>query len=205
MKGHSEHNSSEKEQQNQEIPGMNLDNKYKAKMPSVEASQEIQKEMDKTRKELEKLKSFIIKKYPFTQALSILPAPAMKFFIEEEEVPKEAEKYIQLYDIRDKEEYKNFKKFYELSTNFLDSVYDGCYLLCIYFREEEYPEPQQILGKNCRYGGEDIYERRVDRYSCSSLQGLYKGEVKYAELISLSSNGKPIKIKLFSGDIGQVH
>ena len=106
MKGHSEHNSSEKEQQNQEIPGMNLDNKYKAKMPSVEASQEIQKEMDKTRKELEKLKSFIIKKYPFTQALSILPAPAMKFFIEEEEVPKEAEKYIQLYWLVPEDQFK---------------------------------------------------------------------------------------------------
>lgn len=81
----------------QEIPGMNLDNKYSDKKPIIpESDEKVQKEMEKTKKELEKLKSFIVKKYPFTQAIGILPPQAIKLFIDEEEVPKETEKYIHL-------------------------------------------------------------------------------------------------------------
>lgn len=81
----------------QEIPGMNLDNKYSDKKPIVpESDEKVQKEMEKTKKELEKLKTFIVKKYPFTQAMGILPPQAIKLFIDEEEVPKETEKYIHL-------------------------------------------------------------------------------------------------------------
>lgn len=81
----------------QEIPGMNLDNKYSDKKPIVpESDEKVQKEMGKTKKELEKLKTFIVKKYPFTQAIGILPPQAIKLFIDEEEVPKETEKYIHL-------------------------------------------------------------------------------------------------------------
>jgi len=94
--------------QPQEIPGMNLDNqKYSAKTPIIPPeAQKTQKEMDKTKKELEKLKNFIVKKYKFTQALSILPPQAIKGFIEEEEVPKETEKYLQLYWIVPEEKFK---------------------------------------------------------------------------------------------------
>jgi len=81
----------------QEIPGMNLDNKYSNQKPIIpENTEKVQKEMEKTKKELENIKSFIVKKYPFTQAIGILPPQSLKFFIDEEEVPKETEKHIHL-------------------------------------------------------------------------------------------------------------
>ncbi|RLG11932.1 hypothetical protein DRN73_04045 [Candidatus Pacearchaeota archaeon] len=89
-----------------EIPGMNLDNKYSSKPPIIPKNDEkVQKEMEKVRKELEKLKNWIIKKYPFTQSLSILPPQSTQIFVEEEEIPKETEKYIQLYMIIPEEKY----------------------------------------------------------------------------------------------------
>ena len=80
----------------EEIPGMNLDRKYDKRNIIPESPTEAKKEMEKTKKELDKLKNFIVKKYPFTQSLSILPPQAIKLFIDEEEVPKETEKYIHL-------------------------------------------------------------------------------------------------------------
>ena len=48
----------------QDIPEMNLDNKYSNKKPIVpENTEKVQKEMEKTKKELEKLKSFIVSNY----------------------------------------------------------------------------------------------------------------------------------------------
>lgn len=68
----------------QSIPGMNLDN-YSEKKPVVpESSLKSQKELEKKKKELEKLKAFIVKKFPFTQAIGILPPQSIKIFIEEE-------------------------------------------------------------------------------------------------------------------------
>ncbi len=96
---------------NENIPGMELNTKYDKKAPLLPGSnEEIQKEMDKTRKELDKLKSVIVKKYPFTQALSILPPQSIKFFLEEEEIPKETEKYLQLYMIIPEEKFKEIPK-----------------------------------------------------------------------------------------------
>jgi predicted nucleotidyltransferase/uncharacterized protein (UPF0332 family) len=97
--------------ENEEIPGMVLDNKYSPKkLISPENNDEIKKEMEKTKKELEKIKAWIVKKYPFTQVVSILPPQGIKFFIEEEEIPKETEKYIQMYMIIPEEEFKNIHK-----------------------------------------------------------------------------------------------
>jgi len=98
-------------QEDQEIPGMLLDNKYSSKKPIFpEGAQEIQEEMNRTKKELEKLKGSLVKKYPFTQFLSILSPQSIKFFIEEEEVPKETEKYIHLYWLIPEEQFKNIPK-----------------------------------------------------------------------------------------------
>ena len=70
---------------NQEIPEMELNNKYSDKKPVVpENPEKVQKEMEKTKKELEKLKSFIVKNYSYVQAISILPPLSVKRFIEEE-------------------------------------------------------------------------------------------------------------------------
>ncbi len=68
-----------------DIPEMNLEKKYNEKKPVVpEENLPDQKEFEKTKKELEKLKGAIVKKYPFIQSLSILPPQSVKEFIDEE-------------------------------------------------------------------------------------------------------------------------
>ena len=99
---------SKEEEQNIET---SLDNKYSAKKDFIpETSEKAQKEMDKTKKEIEKIKNFILKKYPFTQAISILPPASIKYFIDEEEVPKETEKFIHLNVIIPEENFKEASK-----------------------------------------------------------------------------------------------
>src|SRR3990167_8588512 len=79
--------------ENNEIPEMNLNNNYHKipNMPKGEPTQ-VQKDMEKVKKDLEKIKSFIVKKYPFTLSVSILPAQAMKLFIDEEELGIDTQK-----------------------------------------------------------------------------------------------------------------
>ncbi len=111
----------EKKRQEQEengrendIPEMELDNKYSNKKDIIpESNEKMKKEFDKTKKELEKLKSSILKKYPFTQVISILPPVSIKHFIEEEEVPKETEKHIHLCIVIPEDKLKEFPKIKE--------------------------------------------------------------------------------------------
>jgi predicted nucleotidyltransferase len=75
-----------------DIPEMNLENNYSQNKPVLPNQDELQKNMEKTRKELNKLKLFATKKYPFIEAIGLLPPQALKIFIEEEigeNVPKE--------------------------------------------------------------------------------------------------------------------
>lgn len=104
-------------QNNQEIPGMNLNNNYTQKPMAPESPNKVQKEMDKTKKDLEKIKNFIVKKYPFTQAVSVLPPQALKSFIEEEvgeNVPQleleKLQKKIHLYVILPEDKFKSIPK-----------------------------------------------------------------------------------------------
>jgi|SaaInlV_200m_DNA_2_1039689.scaffolds.fasta_scaffold01429_11 uncharacterized protein (UPF0332 family)/predicted nucleotidyltransferase len=93
------------------IPGMELDNKYSNKKPIVpENPAKNKKDVDKTKKELDKLKTFIVKKYPYIKSISILPPQGMKAFIDEEEVPKETEKFMQLYIVVPEEKFKQIPK-----------------------------------------------------------------------------------------------
>ena len=93
------------------IPEMEIDHKYSSEKPIIPKNSEKEvKEMEKAKKELEKLKNFIIKKYSFTQALSLLPPQSISLFIEEEEVPKETEKYIHLCMIIPEEKLKENPK-----------------------------------------------------------------------------------------------
>jgi len=93
------------------IPGMDLDTKYSTKKPIIpETTNKVQKDMEKTKQELEKLKIFILKKYKFVQTISILPPQAIPFFVEEEEVPKEAEKFVQLYMVVPENKIKEIPK-----------------------------------------------------------------------------------------------
>jgi len=102
----------------QGIPEMELDNKYSAKkIPLPESSEKIQKELEKTKKELEKLKAVIVRKYPFTQAIGILPPQSVKLFIEDEigeDVPREELekllKKVHLYIIIPEEKFKDIPK-----------------------------------------------------------------------------------------------
>jgi predicted nucleotidyltransferase len=101
------------ESKDNEIPEMDLDTKYSNKKPVTEDPNKIQKDMEGTKKELEKLKSFIVKKYNYVQAIGILPPQSIKLFIEEEEVPKETEKFIHLSVIISEEKYKEIPKIKE--------------------------------------------------------------------------------------------
>ena len=101
--------------ENDEIPGMNLENNYSPNQ-KIPTQTKIEKEAEKTKKELEKLKGFILKKYPFTQALGILPHNAAKNFIEDE-LGKIDEKHLQtlqkkvhIYMIIPEEKFKETQK-----------------------------------------------------------------------------------------------
>mgnify|MGYP001562059478 CR=1 FL=1 len=79
--------SRKKEDKENEIPEMQLDTKYSDKkiaLPESPGSEKAQKNVDKIKKEIEKIKSFILKKYPFTEAIGILPPNSLKSFIEDE-------------------------------------------------------------------------------------------------------------------------
>ena len=68
------------------IPEMDLDKNYSPKKFAVPEAPTSEKDKsgDKIKKELDKLKGYILKKYPFTKAISILPPQSIKDFIEEE-------------------------------------------------------------------------------------------------------------------------
>ncbi len=93
------------------IPEMEVDNKYSTKKPIIPENSEKQiKEIEKSKKDLEKLKNFIVKKYSFMQALSLIPPQSIPAFIEEEEVPKETEKHMHLLMIVPEEKLKEIPK-----------------------------------------------------------------------------------------------
>jgi len=94
----------------EDIPEMNLNDKYSNKKIPMENPEKIKKEMEKTKEELEKLKSYVVKKYPYIKAIGILPPQSIKLFIEEEEVPKETEKLIHLLIIIPEEKFKKIKE-----------------------------------------------------------------------------------------------
>jgi len=92
------------------IPEMNPDKNYSEKKPIIENNEKDKKEMEKTKDKLEKLKSYIVKKYNFTQAIGILPPQSIKNFIDEEDVPKETDKHIHLLVIIPEEKIKEIPK-----------------------------------------------------------------------------------------------
>lgn len=120
---------SPKEQENSEIKKQkkedesiekNLDkyssDKSKSVIPSSEISEQAQKELEKTKKELNKIKSFIVKKYPFVQSIGILPPKAIPRFLEEELEEKDMKdteqiaKKVHLYVILPEEKLKEIPK-----------------------------------------------------------------------------------------------
>ena len=106
----------EKQNSNEEIPEMNIDKKYSEK-PIIPQADELGKSMEKIKKGLGKIKSFILKKYSYTQAIGILPKKAVSIFIEVElgeNLPKDKleklEKKIHLYVVVPEEKLKEIPK-----------------------------------------------------------------------------------------------
>jgi len=118
MKTDKTRNTEGKEQENQEIPGMDLDLKYSSKKPLLpEGTEKLQKEMEKTKKEFDRIKAAIIKKYPFVQAIGVIAPQAVKLFIEDElgeGIPAEELQKLQkknhLYIIVPEEKFKEIPK-----------------------------------------------------------------------------------------------
>src|SRR3989344_5048408 len=95
----------------QEIPKMEIDRKYSNKNIHIpENSNGIQKDTEKTKKEIDKIKNFVVKNFSCTMAIGILPPQGIKHFIDEEEVPKETEKFLHLYIIIPEEKFKEIPK-----------------------------------------------------------------------------------------------
>ncbi|MEK6840717.1 MAG: nucleotidyltransferase domain-containing protein [Nanoarchaeota archaeon] len=114
----------------QEIPGMDLDTKYSAKKPILpEGTEKLQKEMEKTKKEFDKIKALIVKKYPFIQAIGIIAPQAVKMFIEDElgeNVPAEESEKLQkknhLYVIVPEEKFKEIPKIKKEMISEIDKI-----------------------------------------------------------------------------------
>ncbi len=87
------------------------DNKYTpSDMP--ELSESVKKEMQKQKEDLEKLQKFIVKKYPFTLSIGILPPQAIPKIEEEEPIPENErkDKRIHIVQIVPEEQFKNIPK-----------------------------------------------------------------------------------------------
>jgi len=125
-KDSSQRNSEEKNSVG-EIPGMKIDPKYVEEKPLLpENIGQAKREMEKIKKELEKLKNFILKKHPKTQAIGILPKQAVKLFIDEEigeNLPEEQERKlrekIHLYVIVPEEKAKDI---HELKMKIIEEI-----------------------------------------------------------------------------------
>jgi len=76
------------------IPGMNL-NYSKPKIPKGNPDEE-KKKFEKTKKEIDKLKVVLTKKFKYILAMGILPPQSIPKFIEEEEAPPESKDYVHL-------------------------------------------------------------------------------------------------------------
>src|SRR3989304_2733839 len=118
MKSEKTRQTESKPESAQEIPGMNLDTKYSAKKPVLpEGTEKLQREMEKMKKEFDKIKAAIVKKYPFVQAIGIIAPQAVKLFIEDElgegvkaEELEKLQKKTHLYIIVPEEKFKEIPK-----------------------------------------------------------------------------------------------
>jgi len=97
-------------------------------MPTPAEAEKLRKEMEKTKERLDKIKGYIVKKYPFTQAVSILPPQSIPLFIREEEVPKETEKSTHLLVIIPEDQFKNIAKIRDELVLYLEKAKEKIWL-----------------------------------------------------------------------------
>jgi len=92
----------------------NIQDSYKPRDKSVpgEIPEEVKKEMEKTREKLDSFKKNILKKYPFTVAIGIIPPQAAEKFDEENELTEEEKKQkpMHLVVIIPEEKFKDLNK-----------------------------------------------------------------------------------------------
>ena len=102
--------NNKKETLQEEIKDMSLD--YKSQKMPLEITEEQKKEMEKTRKELEDFQKKVVKKYPFSIAIGILPPQAAEKIEEEEQVPIEEakKKPIHILMLIPEDNFKDIKK-----------------------------------------------------------------------------------------------
>jgi predicted nucleotidyltransferase/uncharacterized protein (UPF0332 family) len=95
------------------------------KMPVAgqDIPEEVKKEMDETRKKLETFKKDILKKYPFTLALGIIPPQAAEKFDEENGLTEEERKAKPMHVLMVIPE-ENFKEIGKIKTELLKEVKD---------------------------------------------------------------------------------
>ncbi len=110
-------NNEEKNKANQDWKDAldkNIQDGYQAKKSAVstEIPENVKKEMEKTREKLESFKKSIIKKYPFTLAIGIVPPQAAEKFDEENELSEEDKKQkpMHLLIIIPEEKFKEINK-----------------------------------------------------------------------------------------------
>ncbi|MBI2629323.1 nucleotidyltransferase domain-containing protein [Candidatus Pacearchaeota archaeon] len=86
--------------------------KYLGKDSMPELSEEVKKEMEKRKEELDKVQKFIVKKYPFTIAVGILPPQSVPKIEEEEDIPEaeKKEKRTHILVLVPEEQFKNIPK-----------------------------------------------------------------------------------------------
>ncbi|MEK6848360.1 MAG: nucleotidyltransferase domain-containing protein [Nanoarchaeota archaeon] len=103
-------NSSPKKAMEEEIKDLRTE--YRAGENPTGVNEEQKKEMEKTKAELEKLKKEILKKYPFTVSLGIIPPQFAQRFEEEEKMSEEekAAKPIHLFMVIPEEKFKEMPK-----------------------------------------------------------------------------------------------
>jgi predicted nucleotidyltransferase/uncharacterized protein (UPF0332 family) len=90
------------------IPGMNL-NYSKPQMPATNPEEE-RKKFEKTKKEIDRLKTFILKKFKYILAFGILPPQSIPKFIEEEEAPESSKDHVHIEIIVPDEKVKEIPK-----------------------------------------------------------------------------------------------
>lgn len=83
----------------------NLDNSNKLPDPKEE-----KRKFEKTKKELEKIKNFALKKFKYITAMGILPPQSIPKWIDEEEAPKETAEYVHIAIIIPDEKIKESEK-----------------------------------------------------------------------------------------------
>ena len=97
-----------------QTPNGNIGKNYSLpNIPNQPNPEEEKKKFEKTKKEIEKLKDFIIKKYNYVQAVGILPPQAIPKFIEEEEAPEESKDSVHVVIIVPNEKQKEIVKIKE--------------------------------------------------------------------------------------------